>query len=98
MFWETVKICLSNKLILAQKMILKDDNDEILNNNINNNDTERLLNVFFCNIVSTLKYLNTENYQDPVIRMAMKCRVRFRILTMGENYAKSNLNIYLTLS
>lgn len=37
----------------SQRIILKYDNSEILNNktNINNNETERFLNVFFCNIV-----------------------------------------------
>ena len=74
-FWKTVKRFLSDKVTSTQKITLI-ENDKIVKND---NDTARVLNTFFSNIVRDLKipdYNNcdpmAENIQEPVLKSDSK--------------------------
>ena len=74
-FWKTVKRFLSDKVTSTQK-ITPIENDKIVKND---NDTARVLNTFFSNIVRDLKipdYNNcdpmAENIQEPVLKSDSK--------------------------
>ena len=74
-FWKTVKRLLSDKVTSTQK-ITPIENDKIVKND---NDTARVLNTFFSNIVRDLKipdYNNcdpmAENIQEPVLKSDSK--------------------------
>ena len=74
-FWKTVKRFLSDKVTSTQK-ITPLENDKIVKND---NDTARVLNTFFSNIVRDLKipdYNNcdpmAENIQEPVLKSDSK--------------------------
>ena len=56
-FWKTVKPFLSDKVTSTQKITLT-ENDKIVNND---NDTARVLNTFFSNIVPDLKIPDDNN-------------------------------------
>ena len=86
-FWKTVKPFLSDKITATQKIILT-DSDKIVNNY---DDTSRILNTFFSNIVSDLKtpdYNNwdpfAENIHDSILKAKIKDRNHPSMLTIGE--------------
>ena len=83
--WKTVKPFLWGKVTSAQKITLV-DNDKI----VKNDDTVRVLNAFFSNIVNDLKipdYNNfdplMENIQESVLKAMVKYRNHPNILTIG---------------
>ena len=91
-FWKTVKPFLSVKVKSTQKTTLI-DNDKIVKND---DDTARVLNTFFSNIVSDLKisdYNNcdqlAENIQESVLNTIVKYRNHPSIFTMGETCKKN---------
>ena len=84
---KTVKPFLSEKATFTQKIALI-DNDKIVRSD---NDTARVLNTFFSNVVSDLKipeYSNcdalAENIQEPVLKAIVKYRNHPSILTTGK--------------
>ena len=86
-FWKTVKPLLSDKVTSTQKIILI-DNDKIVKND---DETARVLNTFFSNIVKDLKIPNynnsnslAENIQKPVLKAIVKYRIHPDILTIRE--------------
>ena len=77
------------------------DNDKIVESDDN---TDRVLNTFFSNIVSDLNYnynntdynnydLMVENIQEPVLKAIVKYRNHPSILTLGE-VCKQNHSIF----
>ena len=86
-FWKAVIPFLSNIVTSTQKITLT-DNDKVVKND---NDTARVLNTFFSNIVSCLKipdYNNcdplAETIQEPVLKAIVKYKSHQSILTIGE--------------
>ena len=86
-FWKTIKPFLSDKVRLANKMTLI-DNEEIIMGDYN---TAKVLNTFFSNIVSNLNiagYSNCEhlanNISDPILKCVVKYRNHPSILAIGE--------------
>ena len=86
-FWKTIKPFLSDKVRLANKMTLI-DNEEIIMGDYN---TAKVLNTFFSNIVSNLNiagYSNCEplanNISDPILKCVVKYRNHPSILAIAE--------------
>ena len=86
-FWKTVKPLLSDKVTSNQKITLI-ENDEIINND---QETARIFNTFFSNIVSNLnipEYSNcdrtSDNMNDPVAKAIVKYRNHPSILAIEE--------------
>ena len=86
-FWKTIKPFLSDKVRLANKMTLI-DNEEIIMGDYN---TAKVLNTFFSNIVSNLniaEYSDCEpfanNISDPILKCVVKYRNHPSILAIGE--------------
>ena len=74
-FWKIVKPFLLDKVTSTQKITLT-ENDKIVKND---NDTARVLNTFFSNIVLDLKIPDdnncdpiAENIQEPVLKAIVK--------------------------
>ena len=93
-FWKIVKLFVSDKLLSTQKITLIDNNKIVKNDD----DTARVLNTFFSNIVSDLKIpdynnynLLAENIQEPVLKAIVKYRNHASILTIGEVCKKEPL-------
>ena len=86
-FWKTVKPFLSDELTSTQKITLI-DNDKIVKRD---DDTARVLNTFFSNIVSDLKIPDynscnplAENIQESVLKAIVNYRNHQNILTIEE--------------
>ena len=86
-FWKTINPFLSDKVRLANKMTLI-DNEEIIMGDYN---TAKVLNTFFSNIVSNLniaEYSDHEplasNISDPILKCVVKYRNHPSILVIGE--------------
>ena len=87
-FWKTAKPFLSDKVTTSSQKITLIENNKIVKND---NDTARVLNTFFSNIVCDLKipdYNNcdslAENIQEPVLKAIVKYRNHPSILTIEE--------------
>ena len=87
-FWKTAKPFLSDKVTTSSQKITLIENNKIVKND---NDTARVLNTFFSNIVCDLKipdYNNcdslAENIQEPVLKAIVKYRNHTSILTIEE--------------
>ena len=94
--WKVVKPLLSNKIILNEKIIIV-EGDKIIRGD---NETAKVLNEFFANIVTNLNIpqfnqidRTSENISDPVIKAIVKYRAHPSIIAIKENCtSKSNFN------
>ena len=95
-FWRVVKPLLSNKIISNEKITIV-EGDKIIRSD---NETAKVLNEFFANIVTNLNIpqfnqidRTSENISDPVIKAIVKYRAHPSIITIKENCpSKSNFN------
>ena len=76
-FWKTVKSMLSNKFVNNEKITLV-DNGKIITND---QETAKVLNDFFSNIIKTLNIPKKEhtdsivkNFRDPTLKVILKYR------------------------
>ena len=95
-FWRVVKPLLSNKIISNEKITIVEC-DEIIRSD---NETAKVLNEFFANIVTNLNIpqfnqidRTSENISDPVIKAMVKYRAHPSATAIKENcISKSNFN------
>ena len=95
-FWRVVKPLLSNKIISNEKITIV-EGDKIIRSD---NETAKVLNEFFANIVTNLNIpqfnqidRTSENISDPVIKAIVKYRAHPSIIAIKENCtSKSNFN------
>ena len=91
-FWKTIKAFLSDKITSTQKITLIEKEEIIMGDD----NTAKVLNTCFSNIVSNLKiegYSNCDplanNIRHPVLKYIVKYRNHPSILAIGEVYNKN---------
>ena len=91
-FWQTIKPFLLDKTTSTQKTTLIEKEEIIMGDD----NTAKVLNTFFSNIVSNLKIQGysscdplANNIRDPVLKCIVKYRNRPSILAIGEVYDKN---------
>ena len=97
-FWKVVKPLLSNKIISNEKITIVEGHKIVRSNN----ETAKVLNEFFANIITnlTIPQFNqidqtSENIRDPVIKAIVKYRGHPSIIAIKEN-CTSKSNFYFS--